>query len=178
MLFAAAPSDEWRGLIAVCWYTGLRIGDASRLDWREVDLAQGIITRVQNKTDSEVTIPIHSALRSILEGLAGDVGGFVFPSLATESIGGKRGLSARFIDIIRAAGIDEERQETKSGRTLARFSAHSLRHGSISALANASVPAEVRRKISGHADDRSHDEYSHHEIKTLRDAVERIPDIR
>jgi hypothetical protein len=36
------------------------------------------------------------------------------------------------------------------------LSYHSLRHGLISALANAGVPPELRKKISGHQDDASH----------------------
>jgi hypothetical protein len=44
----------------------------------------------------------------------------------------------------------------------------------ISALANAGVPAGLRKKISGHADTKSHDLYSHHEFQIIRQALEKV----
>jgi len=53
-----------------------------------------------------------------------------------------------------------------------------LRHTLISNLANLGVAAEVREKIAGHSDARTHQKYSHHEIETLRQAVEKLPSLR
>jgi len=50
-----------------------------------------------------------------------------------------------------------------------------LRHSFVSALANAGVSSELRRKLSGHADERSHARYTHHELDTLRAAVGKLP---
>lgn len=177
MLVEAAPTREWKALIKVLWFTGLRIGDGANLEWSEIDLANAVLTRTQGKTGGEVIIPLHPDLAGTLAELAGDKDGPVLPSLAGRRIGGKQGLSAQFGAIVRAAGLDEERQETKAGRSLARYSAHSLRHGSISAMANAGVPAEIRRKISGHADERSHQAYSHHAMQVLRAAIAKLPSI-
>ena len=38
---------------------------------------------------------------------------------------------------------------------------HSLRHTFVSELANADVPADVRRQISGHSDEKIHERYTH-----------------
>jgi hypothetical protein len=46
---------------------------------------------------------------------------------------------------------------------------------SVSALANAGVVSELRQKLSGHADERSHATYTHHELETLRAAVAKLP---
>lgn len=61
------------------------------------------------------------------------------------------------------------------GRTTTSLSFHSLRHTFVSALANAGVSAEARKKPSGLADDRTHAKYTHHEIEKLRTAVDTLP---
>jgi integrase len=176
LLLAAAPTAQWRALIAALWFTGLRLGDGANLDWGEVDLGAGILRRRQ-KTGAEVVIPLHPALLRVLEDLAGDAGGPVFPELAGQRAGGKAGLSAQFLRIVREAGIDAQRARTKAGRSLAAYSAHSLRHGATTSLADADVVhPDVRRKLTGHADERSHAAYSHHAVETLRRAVAAIPD--
>jgi hypothetical protein len=48
---------------------------------------------------------------------------------------------------------------------------------STSALANANVPAEVRRKLTGHADDATHQKYTHLELKPLQAAFAMLPSV-
>jgi integrase len=75
------------------------------------------------------------------------------------------------------AGIDPgiARQKTgKAGRNVSRLSFHSLRHSLTSALANAGVPAEIRQKLTGHADVKAHAAYSHHEFETIRQALDKV----
>ena len=42
-------------------------------------------------------------------------------------------------------------------------------------LANADVTADVRQKLAGHSDSKSHAWYSHHEVETMKAAVDLIP---
>ena len=42
-------------------------------------------------------------------------------------------------------------------------------------MANAGVSFELRQKLAGHSDEDVHQGYTHHELKVLRAAVERIP---
>jgi hypothetical protein len=42
-------------------------------------------------------------------------------------------------------------------------------------MANAGVPVEVRQKFTGHASVEMNQHYTHHEIATLRAAVEKLP---
>ena len=42
-------------------------------------------------------------------------------------------------------------------------------------MANAGVPVEVRQKFTGHASAEMNQHYTHHEIETLRAAVEKLP---
>jgi hypothetical protein len=42
-------------------------------------------------------------------------------------------------------------------------------------MANAGVPVEVRQKFTGHTSAEMNQHYTHHEIATLRAAVEKLP---
>ena len=48
---------------------------------------------------------------------------------------------------------------------------YSLRHTFVSELANADVPADVRRQISGHSDEKIHERYTHLSLDTKRRAL-------
>lgn len=67
VLEAALVSDKPRVRLAthLLFYTGQRIGDVCALRWS--DVRDGRIELVQQKTGKELSIPIHSALASILE---------------------------------------------------------------------------------------------------------------
>ena len=61
---------EWHTLFLIGIYTGLRLGDCCRLDWSQINLAEGVIQVVPRKTRRHhqrmVTIPIHPALGTAL----------------------------------------------------------------------------------------------------------------
>ena len=63
-------ANEWYKLILIGIYTGLRLGDCCRLDWSQINLAQGVIQLVPRKTRRHhqrmVTIPIHPTLGQAL----------------------------------------------------------------------------------------------------------------
>lgn len=73
LLDAAKKVDgECHTLFLIGIYTGLRLGDCCRLDWSQINLAQGVIQLVPRKTRRHhqrmVTIPIHPTLgRALLE---------------------------------------------------------------------------------------------------------------
>ncbi len=68
----AAADAESRIVILASACAGLRLGDATSLTWREVDLARGLIQLDQGNTGKGVVIPIHPRLRAEIEPLAGD----------------------------------------------------------------------------------------------------------
>ena len=57
-------------MILIGIYTGLRLGDCCRLDWSQVNLPEGVIQLVPEKTKRHhkriVTIPVHPALGAAL----------------------------------------------------------------------------------------------------------------
>ncbi|NDF98684.1 MAG: site-specific integrase [Chitinophagia bacterium] len=177
--------SEWKGMILVGYYCGLRLGDAATLRWKDVDLAQNWISVFPEKTrhlGKKVKIPIHPTLHEYLLSLEGqdDPEAYLFPILARKKVPGQSGLSLRFADLVTRAGIQNTllRPETKAlarSRRVRGLTYHSLRHSAISALANEGVPEEVRMKISAHSDKKVHRGYTHFEERALRDAVTKLP---
>jgi integrase len=176
---------EWRGMIFAGYFTGARLGNIARLKWENIDLVGRSLTFVQEKTDAKIKVPIHPELLEYFQSLKmpADRGKPIFPSLCHLPGPGQNGLSMRFKRLMKRVGIEDGTARERlgvRGHRISSLSYHSLRHGLISALANAGVPPELRKKISGHQDDASHGMYSHHEFETIRKALEsvsRLPEL-
>jgi len=179
-----AAQGDWKGLILAGYYTGGRLRDLSQLKWSNVDLAEKTITFVQRKVEGKsskdkVRIPIHPALEEyLLSGPSSDSPNApVFPQLHDIAGGGGNGLSIGFKRIMEAAGIEAgviRERAGKAGRSLSALSFHSLRHSFNSALANAGVSQELRQKLTGHKSAEMNTIYTHHELETIRAAVQTI----
>ena len=190
-LLAAATSEEWRGLILVAAFTGLRLGDAARLSWSSVDLSAKCITLVPSKTRKkkrEVRIPIQSDLLSYFVDTPvheDSPAAYVFPTLARTKTNARNGLSAHFLAIMAAAGVDrgkpsrivEEGQKAGKGRITYERGFHSLRHTFTTWLRTAGVSEEDRMALTGHSTRDSHAIYSHADEAALRDAIDKLPSI-
>ena len=187
-LLTAAPCEEWRGLILVAAFTGLRLGDASKLTWASIDLVGKKITLVPSKTKRkkrEVCVPVQSDLLSYLEGVPisnDDPQAPVFAKLSQTSIGARAGLSQTFNRIMREAGVDRgkpsrvsvEGDKPTAGRVTYERGFHSLRHTFTSWLRNAGVSEEDRMALTGHSTRESHAIYSHHDEESLRNAIGKL----
>ena len=188
-LLKAAPTEEWRGLILVAAYSGLRLGDAARLSWASVDLEVKRITLIPSKTKKkkrEVRIPIQPDLLVFFESVAVKddcPDAPVFPILAKTPVNTAKGLSSVFVRIMAAAGVDrgkpsrvlKEGQTAGKGRITYERGFHSLRHSFTTWLRTAGVPEEDRMALTGHSTRESHQIYSHTDEAALRDAVAKLP---
>jgi integrase len=179
-LVKAAPSEDWTGAILCGYYTGLRLRDIADLQWSAVDLEGRIIKVTTRKTGKTVTVPIHPQFAAWLDKQTRGIGKApVFPTLAGKAGGGKSGLSMAFRRIMERAKIKGRllREANGVGRSQSSLSFHSLRHGFVSAMANAGVAQELRQKLTGHASAEMNAQYTHHELESLRAAVSVIPNI-
>lgn len=176
-----AAEGDWKGAILAGFYTGLRLRDIAEMRWESLDFESGIMRIKTKKTGTVLMLPIHEELAAWLKSQRrGIAKAPVFPELAGKGTGGRHGLSGRFKSVMERAGIKGRivrAGDGKAARQTSSLSFHSLRHSFVSALANAGVSSEMRQKLSGHADDRSHAKYTHHELAKLQDAIGLLPKI-
>jgi integrase len=177
-LLSVAP-QEWQTLIYLGYYLGARLSDAKALRWSCVNFDSGQLRYTQSKTGREVIVPIHADLRDHLLEIASDdhPDGSLCPTLAKRRNDGRGGLSAAFIALMGAAGVDPRRVQT-TNRSFSRKSFHALRHSFASALANAGVAPELRMKLVGHKSAQTHTRYTHLEWSPLEQAMAMLPGVR
>ena len=190
-LMKHATTEEWRGLILVAAFTGLRLGDAARLSWQSVDLETKKITLIPSKTKKkkrEVRIPIHPDLLAFFESVpihSDKPDAPVFKELSKVKIGARAGLSQTFNKIMLAAGVDrgnpsriiEDGEERGAGRITWEKGFHSLRHTFTTWLRSAGVSEEDRMALTGHTTRDSHAIYSHADEKAGQDAIAKLPSL-
>jgi integrase len=97
----------------------------------------------------------------------------VAPSLAgLPSSGFQTGLSWQFGEILAAAGVTGRNIEgVGKGRGFRSKTFHSARHTCNSLLANAGIPADVRKMITGHSDTATNLDYTHLTDQTKANAL-------
>ena len=180
--------EEWRGVILLGYSAGLRLGDAARLRWSNVELADPVpLLRFHPQKTSRagakrrpLQVPILPDLEKYLQELpvtSRDPEAPLFPRLARKKVEGRIGLSNTFTRLIDTAGIDNpvlSKGRGTKGRAVRRLSFHSLRHTFVSIMANAGISKEVRMKLAGHTSN-AHDRYTHLEIATLRAELKDFP---
>jgi len=170
---------EWKTLILLGYFTGARLSDCCRMEWEKINLADGTLAYQQSKTGKGVTIPIHPDLQQHLDDLASSdtAEQFIMPGMADKGSGGRHGLSESFKSLVRKAGLSLQTVQGGGHRQLSRRTFHALRHSFTSALANAGVAPELRMKLTGHASEAIHRNYTHHELDVLRTAVAKMPSL-
>lgn len=171
----AAPNRDWKTLILLGFYLGARLGDCVMMKWENVDEGNGLIVYEQRKTGGTVRIPMHFNLLKYFLQLPVAHAGFLCPSIASKTSGGKHGLSESFIRIVKRAGLDPMVVPGKGYRKFTRRSFHSLRHSFASALANVGVAEEVRMRLTGHVSRDMHAKYTHTSGDTLKNAINKLP---
>lgn len=174
MLVDAADA-EWKTAILLGYYAGLRLLDCVTLTWEAVDFVGDKLIVETHKTGEALEIPLHPTLKTHLSEIAGDSTGELCPKLAAARVGGRSGLSRKFLKLMETAGIGRDDVDTAGKNKLARLSFHALRTSFNSTLHNKGVDQELRRKLTGHKSDAMNDRYTRTELQTLRDAVNKLP---
>jgi integrase len=194
----AVADVEWRALIAIAYYSGLRLGDGSNLKWQDVDLSGSFFSFIPEKTrfaalrrheePPPLIVPIHSALLPYLLELSAsdDPHAFLFPSLAGRSTSGRAGLSYEFIKLMedkakiagkrsQDAEVTESLGDEFKARSRRIKSFHSMRRSNITEMRKADVDLETRQKLVGHADTDMTLSYTDDALEKLRLEVEKLP---
>jgi integrase len=182
-----AANTEWRGMVLVGAFAGLRLGDIAKLTVGNIDFDRRALRFSPQKDrrsnhPRELEVPFHPDVERYLLDLPlpENPDASLFPTLSRLRVGGSTGLSAKFRRLMKKAGIVsvpvEEAMRGK-GRRFYPLAAHSLRHTFVSMLANRGVHQELRMKLAGHTSD-VHQRYSHHDLELLRKNVESLPTLR
>lgn len=181
MACAELEGKEWKRLFTIGVYTGLRLGDCCKLEWRSVNLLSGIIQLIPQKTKRHchgrpITIPLHPVLREALAEISeSERCGFVIPEIATSYSTTRWKISQSISKIFNAANIVTSIQlEGRRGKT-PEATFHSLRHTFVSLAANAGVPLHIVQSIVGHESAAMTRHYYHESVDSLRKAVDAIP---
>jgi integrase len=189
-ILGATDIIDWHTVTLFGYYCGMRLGDATSNQWvPSVNFEKRTITWTPQKTrwmGKVITLPLHPVLYSHLVKVYAMRGEntFITPKLAGCPVSN---LSAEFVAIIRAAGIDPLRTTFPNGRTMCRLSHHSLRHTFCTLLKRIGAPEKERNQMSGHSatGSRSSDPevsrvartYDHVEIEDLRKWIDLLPSL-
>ena len=174
--------NEWRGMILLGYHSGIRLGDAAHLTCANLDLLNRVLVFRAGKTvrrkkgrDKETVVYMHPDLAAYFKSLpaSDDPSAPVFQNLYGKKSGSHGGLSNAFNRLMERADIRVPLGSEKRGKGR-RFKAlgfHSLRHSFISRLANAEVPADVRKQLVGHSSDDIHRRYVHLDLSLQTKAI-------
>ena len=152
-LFDAMPTNL-QPMLLLLYHSGVRVGEAERIEWAAVDLDAARITLLEGETknDESRILPLSNSLVGLLSRVK-QREGRVFPS--------KRAMQAAFQKACKAAGIEG-------------LMVHDLRRSAVRNLMNASVQQAVAMKISGHRDASVFQRYNVVDTKQTADAMQRV----
>jgi integrase len=163
-----ALPDYLRPVVTFAYWTGCRKGEILSLQWRQVDLTEGIVQLApgETKNDEARVIPLASELLSVLT-LQKEARDIRFPDCPwVFDRAGERIVDFRTAwesACMRAGLVD------KDGKPTHLF--HDLRRTGVRNLIRAGVPERVAMAISGHKTRSVFDRYNIVSTKDLREAA-------
>lgn len=181
----AVANAEWRSMILLGLYTGLRISDVAMLRWNNIDLEKGQITIVVQKTGKTLILPIASPLAEHLEGMpsSDDPRAPLHPKAnGTWEREGRTGrLGNQFSELLVDAGLRKATPKKglgkgqKARREAQPLSFHCLRHTAISLMKDAGIPESVVMAMVGHSSKEVSAQYTHVGREALDKAAASLP---
>lgn len=145
---------EMRILIAIGFYTGLRLGDSVLMDWGKIDRVNGLIVTRSAKTDVETKTRVHPTLARIISEEKAPSTGYLMPELANLYLKGDSGaaeVSRRVIQLFQSVGIQTSFKTNDGLRARADKTFHSLKHSCLTQLKRAGVAFRERQALGGHS---------------------------
>ena len=163
----AVCDPDWQLLVRLGLVTGQRLGDLIRMEWAELNLAEGLWMVETGKTGKRLVLPLPAdVVRGLAERRGSAVRGPVFPQLVAEvdaARGYVGGVSKAFAHTLWLAGLravnpygrQPRRKEGDLGATREQheLSFHSLRHTARTWLEEAGQPKAVIDALIGHSGD-------------------------
>jgi integrase len=152
-LFNAMPT-HLQPMLLLLYHSGVRIGEAERIEWSAVNLDAATITLLEGETknDDSRILPLSDSMVTLLSRVKRREGR-VFPS--------KRAMQAAFPKACATAKIKG-------------LMVHDLRRSAVRNLMNAGVQQAVAMKISGHRDASVFSRYNIVDVEQTTDAMQRV----
>lgn len=172
----SAAEGEWRGLIEIGLHTGLRLGDACRLEWSAFK-TDGTVEVVTGKTGAVVRLPSAGLLAALERSnivQPSNLHGEVLPEIAAIYNRDPATVSKRVGQIFERAGIERKIKERGWSKARADAGFHSLRHTFVTRAIEAGVPAAIVRALVGHASAAMTDRYTHISSAAVLEAFNKI----
>lgn len=151
------PVKQSANFIRFLLYTGLRRGEAFKLEWNHVDIDQGTIKIVAPKGGKTTTLPLNQMALDVLKSIDRKESPFVFP-------GKKGGMLTDVSCWDRIKGMANLPEE---------FRLHDLRHNFASGLVSNGVDLFTVSKLLTHKDPSTTRRYAHLSDAALRSASEK-----
>lgn len=182
----AKASGDWKYMIAIGIFTGLRLTDVVHMKWSDItDRITVKPAKVKRRkgNKAKIEIPIHVALARLLEQLKAERGGkptgYLFPAMVAEYEKSRPAVSAAFCAFLKdECGIAITAEKDDDAPRKRRASAkgfHSLRHSFVSLCAASGVPQATTQKLVGHASPAMTQLYSHATAEQERQAINLLP---
>jgi integrase len=152
-LFNTMPTNL-QPMLLLLYHSGVRVGEAERIEWPAVNLDAATITLLEGETknDESRILPLSDSLVTLLSRVKKREGR-VFPS--------KRAMQAAFPNACAAAKIKG-------------LMVHDLRRSAVRNLMDAGVQQAVAMKISGHRDSSVFQRYNIVDANQTADAMQRV----
>jgi len=166
MVFSKAEGN-WKIMLAVGMFTGLRLGDVANLRWADTLVKPGFLVVMPMKTSRKkkvVEIPIHEALAKILVPLRtqNPSAEFIFPQQQKLYLKGACELTKHFKTIFESCGIKTTQEAaSERRRAIVRVGFHSLRHSFVSLSGKSGTSLPVIQGIVGHGSPAMTEIYMH-----------------
>lgn len=171
---------EIRVLLIIGFYTGLRLGDACLIKWKDVNLNINMLRIIPGKTKGfgkTIDIPLHEVLSEIFKSIYSKNNEYVLPTIAASYLKDPGSVSRKIQRVFVKAGINTTEERNRGVKNATVYGFHSLRHSFISLCAAEGIPQHVVKEMVGHSSDAIHQIYQHANIEQKRKAIDMLPKI-
>jgi len=172
-------TGEIRTLFLVGYHTALRLGDVCLMEWAEVNLATGLITRIPLKTrrrnKKPVIIPMNDELLAHLKSMAEQPKGkYVCPKMAATYNRDSGAVTDRLQRFFKDCGIRTQQENTGKGtgkRAVVEVGFHSFRHTWVTSAGDRMDSTSIRA-IAGWGSPAMEKTYSHVSMARLKQGIQ------
>lgn len=166
--------DDYKPLVLFCMLSGLRLHEAVKLRWRDIDFDNEEM-RVVGKGNKPATVPITDEVVAILEPLKGHHPEFVFTYVSWRStahhgaLGLTREKGARYP--MTTKGVKKMFMRFRDRAGLPDFRFHDLRHTALSRVVRATKSLKLAQTLGRHEDIKTTMRYVHVLNDELREGM-------